>query len=110
MIPNYFILVCINKVPVSLDAQGTLDIGLPTLDIYSDLALSTKLLINRRAIWATSILVPSQLRLGMAGLDREEEEEEQKIELDLCSPWLLPHQVSLTTKIGIFGRILALAM
>ena len=33
-------------------------IGLPTLDIYSDLALSTKLLINRRAIWATSILVP----------------------------------------------------
>ena len=58
MIPTYFILVCINKVPVSLDAQGTLDIGLPTLDIYSDLALSTKLFINRRTIWATSILVP----------------------------------------------------
>ena len=82
---------------------GTLNIGLPAHDIYSDLALSTKLFIIRQNIWATSILVPSQLRLRMAGLDREEEEEEQKIELDLCSPRLLPHQVSLTTKIGIFG-------
>ena len=88
---------------------GTLNIGLPTLDIYSDLALSTKLFIHRQNIWAIAILVPSQLRLGMAGLDREEEEEE-KIDLDLCSPWLLPHQVSLTTKIGIYGQILALAM
>ena len=38
--------------------HGTLNIGLPTLDVYSDIALSTKLYLKRQNIWATAILVP----------------------------------------------------
>ena len=38
--------------------HGTLNIGLPTLDIYSDIALSTKLYLNKQNIWAISIFVP----------------------------------------------------
>ena len=38
--------------------HGMLNIGLPTLDVYSDIALSTKLYLNRQNIWATAILVP----------------------------------------------------
>ena len=39
---------------------GTLNVGLPTVDVYSDLVLSTKLYlhVNRHYIYATSLLIP----------------------------------------------------
>ena len=39
---------------------GTLNVGLPTVDVYSDLALTTKLYlhVNKHYIYATSLLIP----------------------------------------------------
>ena len=39
---------------------GTLNVGLPTVDVYSDLALTTKLYLyeKRHYIYATSLLIP----------------------------------------------------
>ena len=39
---------------------GTLNVGLPTVDVYSDLALTTKLYlhVNEHYIYATSLLIP----------------------------------------------------
>ena len=48
--------------------------------------LSTKLFINRRTIWATSILVQFLVNYVLGWWAWIEKEEEQKIEYDLCSP------------------------
>ena len=39
---------------------GTINVGLPTVDVYSDLALTTKLYlhVNEHYIYATSLLIP----------------------------------------------------
>ena len=72
--------VCFTLTPIA-----TLNIGLPTLDIYNHLALSPKLFINTLTKWATSILVQFLVNYVL-GWRAWIEEEEQKIEYDLCSP------------------------
>ena len=39
---------------------GTINVGLPTIDVYSDLALTTKLCFHKKKhyIYATSLLIP----------------------------------------------------
>ena len=60
--------------------------------------LSIKLFINTLTIWATSILVQFLVNYVLGWRAWIEEEEEEKIGLDLCPPRLLLHQVWLTTK------------
>ena len=38
--------------------MGSLQVILPTSDVYTDLALTTKLYANKQYIWASSLLVP----------------------------------------------------
>ena len=38
--------------------MGSLQVVLPTSDVYTDLALTTKLYVNKHYFWASSLLVP----------------------------------------------------
>ena len=65
---------------------GSFHVVLPTFDVFTDLALITKLYREHHPNWATLLLVPFLVNYTLCWIARETEE----VHLDRRVPWLLP--------------------
>ena len=69
---------------------GSLNIALPTVDVYSDIALASKLYYYGHPNWASILLGPFLVNYTFAWIAWFTTEKKKKLNLDRRPPWLLP--------------------